>query len=88
MNGRSCLTNLISFYDKVSHLVDKGKAVDVVYLHFSKAFDNVPHSILVEKLDAHGLDGRTLHWVKDCLDGWAQRVVVSGVKSSWARQTV
>ena len=35
MNGRSCLTNLISFYDKVTCLVDEGKAVDVVYLHFS-----------------------------------------------------
>ena len=64
MNGRSCLTNLISFYDKVTHLVDKGKAVDVVYLDFSKAFATVPHSILTEKLAAHGLDGCTLLWVK------------------------
>ena len=32
MNGRSCLTNLISVYDKVTRLVDEGKAVDVVYL--------------------------------------------------------
>ena len=31
---RSCLTNLIS-YDLVTHLVDEGKAVDVVYLDFS-----------------------------------------------------
>lgn len=35
MKGRSCFTDLISFYDKVTHLVDKGKAVDVVYLNFS-----------------------------------------------------
>ena len=62
MNGRSCLTNLISFYDKVTRLVDEGKAVNVVYLYFSKAFDTVPHSILMEKLDAHGLDGCALHW--------------------------
>ncbi|KAK4824879.1 hypothetical protein QYF61_021086, partial [Mycteria americana] len=39
--GRSCLTNLISFYDKVTHLMDEGKAVDVVCLDFSKAFDTV-----------------------------------------------
>ena len=72
MNSRSCLTNLISFYDKVTRLVDEGQAVDVVYLDFSKAFDTVPHSILLEKLAAHGLDGHTLHWVKHWLDGWAQ----------------
>ncbi|KAK4833063.1 hypothetical protein QYF61_027725 [Mycteria americana] len=81
--GRSCLTNLISFYDKVTHLVDEGKAVDVVYLDFSKAFDIVSHSILLEKLDAHGLDSCTLRWVKNGLDGRAQRVVVNGVYSSW-----
>ena len=59
---------------------DRGlfKAVDVVYLDFSKAFDTVPYNILVEKLVARGLDGHTLCWVKHWLDGWAQRVVVNG----------
>jgi len=79
----SCLTNLISFYDQVTRLVDEGKAVDVVYLDFSKAFDTVPHSILLEKLAAHGLGGCTLHWIKNWLNGREQRVVVNGVKSSW-----
>ena len=80
--GRSCLTNLISFYDKVTCLVDEGKAVDVIYLDFSKAFDTVSYSILLGKLAAHGLGGCTLHWVKNWLDGQAQRIVVNGVKSS------
>ena len=62
------MLNLISFYDKVTHLVDEGKAVDVVYLHFSKAFDTVSHSILPEKLAANGLDECTLCWVKNRLD--------------------
>ena len=60
-NGRSCLTNLISFYDKVARLASEGQAVDVVYLDFRKAFDTVPHNILVERLAAHGLDGCTLY---------------------------
>jgi len=63
--------------------VDEGKAVGVVYLDFSKAFDTVLHSILLEKLAAHGLDGCTLRWIKDWLNGRVQRVVVKGVKSSW-----
>ena len=46
-------------------LVDEGKAVDVVYLDFSKACDTVPHSILLERLAAHGLDGCMLRWVKN-----------------------
>ena len=38
------MTNLISFYDLVIRLMDEEKAVDVVYLDFSKAFDTVSHS--------------------------------------------
>ena len=38
--------------------MDEGKAVDVIYLNFSKAFDTVPHSILLEKVAAQSLDGR------------------------------
>ena len=71
MKGRSCLTNLISFYDKVTRLVDEGKAVDIVYLDLRKAFDTIFHSTLLEKLAAHGLDGCTLRWVKRWLGGRA-----------------
>uniref|UniRef100_A0A803XPX6 Reverse transcriptase domain-containing protein n=1 Tax=Meleagris gallopavo TaxID=9103 RepID=A0A803XPX6_MELGA len=83
VKGRSCLSNLISFYDLVTHLVHEGKAVDVVYLDFSKAFDTVFHSVLLEKLAARGLDRYTLCWVKNWLEGQDQRVVVNGAKSSW-----
>ena len=61
-------------------MVDEGKAVDLVYLVFSKAFDTVSHSILLGKLAARGLDRYTLLWVRNWLEGRAQRVEV---KSRW-----
>ena len=46
------------------------KAVNVVYLDFSKAFDTASHSILLQKLAACGLDRYTLGWVRN---GWRAR---------------
>ncbi|CAM5149892.1 unnamed protein product [Eretmochelys imbricata] len=81
--GRSCLTNLIAFYDEITGSVDEGKAVDVLFLDFSKAFDTVSHSILVSKLRKYGLDECTIRWVESWLDCRAQRVVINGSMSSW-----
>ncbi|KAJ7414628.1 hypothetical protein BTVI_40646 [Pitangus sulphuratus] len=60
---------ITNFIEQVTHLVREGKAVDVFYQDFSKAFDNVSHSILLEKLVAHGLDGTMLSWqsIGQCL---------------------
>ncbi|CAM4590882.1 unnamed protein product [Caretta caretta] len=81
--GRSCLTNLIAFYDEITGSVDEGKAVDVLFLDSSKAFDTVSHSILVSKLRKYGLDECTTRWVESWLDCRAQRVVINGSISSW-----
>ncbi|GAB0204482.1 mitochondrial enolase superfamily member 1 [Grus japonensis] len=73
--GKSCLINLIAFYNSMTGCVDEGRAVDVVYLDFSKAFDTVSHNIHVSKHRKCGLNERTVRWVENWPNGRAQRVV-------------
>ncbi|CAM4601782.1 unnamed protein product [Lepidochelys kempii] len=81
--GKSGLTNLIAFYDEITGSVDEGKAVDMLFLDFSKAFDTVSHSILASKLKKYGLDEWTVRWIESWLDHWAQWVMINGSMSSW-----
>ena len=51
---------------------DDGTSVDIVYLDFQKAFDKVPHSRLLTKLEAYGVNGLVLHWIKALLSNRKQ----------------
>lgn len=51
MKVKSCLTNLIDFYNYVNRLVDEGRAAAIVYLDFQKTFDTVSHHIIIQQTD-------------------------------------
>ena len=84
MPGRSCTTNLITFLDRLTDIVDKGKSADVFYLDFAKAFDKVPKNRLLQKMATKGIGGQILQWVEGWLTGRKQ-VVRVGDKTSTER---
>ncbi|KAJ7409319.1 hypothetical protein WISP_115586 [Willisornis vidua] len=81
--GNSCLSNLICFCNKVAHLDDQGKPVDVIFLDFSKAFNTASHRILLYNMSIAQLDKHIMWWVSNWLMDQAQRVIVNGVTSDW-----
>ena len=54
----------------------------MILLDFEKAFDKVPHSRLLNKLDFYGVRGKVNNWIKAFLSNRKQQVVLEGAKSS------
>ena len=84
MRNKSCLTNLLEFFEIVTSEVDDNNPMDIIYLDFSKAFDKVPKMRLLEKIKAHNIHGDILKWIESWLTGRRQRVVLNGSASSWS----
>ena len=63
--------------------MDEGSPVDIIYLDFQKAFDKVPHQILILKLKSHGMGNSIINWIEQWLTDRRQMVVVEGYVSSW-----
>ena len=87
VKGRSCLTNLIEFFEEVMKMIDEFRTVDVVYMDFSKAFDKVPHGRLVQKVKSHGIRGELARWIQNWLGQRRQRVIAEGCVSEWRAVT-
>ena len=66
-DSKSISSNLALTTSFISDALDCGQQVDIVYTDFAKAFDKVPHSILIEKLSNLGIHDPLLRWFSDYL---------------------
>ena len=79
--GKSTLTALLSVtHDWLTHL-DQNKDICCVFFDFQKAFDTVPHRILMERLKQLHLDAFIIAWLGSYLTARHQSVVVNGTTS-------
>ncbi|BHF62595.1 hypothetical protein SprV_0200558000 [Sparganum proliferum] len=80
--GRSCLTNLLYCLELWTRSIDEGNVVHVAYIDFKKAFDSVPHQLLLYKLSRIGVRGKLLKWIENFLIGRSQTVRLGGQQSA------
>ncbi|EFA13487.1 putative RNA-directed DNA polymerase from transposon BS-like Protein [Tribolium castaneum] len=71
---RSTVTHLACFTQFISDALDRKGQVDVIYMDFKKAFDQIDHHLLLLKLDQYGFSGSLLSLIKSYLANREQRV--------------
>ena len=81
--GLSCETQLCSTYHDLVKAAEDGLTTHAVMPDFKKAFDKVPHNLLLHKLrNIKGVDSHITNWVQDFLTDRTQQVVIKKSKSS------
>ncbi|KAG0413432.1 hypothetical protein HPB47_009416, partial [Ixodes persulcatus] len=80
--GYSCVTQLAEFTHFVSSTIDNTQSVDCVFLDFRKAFDTVPHHLLLNKLVSLGINDKIVNWIADYLYDREKSLVLNGKISS------
>ena len=64
--------------------LDINDYVGAMAMDLSKAFDSMPHSLLIAKLYAYGMSTNACNMIVSCLSNRRQRVKTSGEVSSWS----
>ena len=86
-NGGSCQAGLLNYAALLSvthdwfQQLENGNEVCCIFFDLKKAFDSVPHSVLLQKLSAIGIDPYIIQWIRNYLTCRSQYVVVDGERS-------
>ena len=79
-NTQQCLIGMI---EKAKSIMDKGGHFSALLTDPSKAFDCLPHDLLIAKLDAYGFKNDALYLIFNYLNNRKQRVKINSSISSF-----
>lgn len=77
------LTKLVTFYKRVTALVDRGRGTDTIYLDLYEALCTVQCNMVVSKIETHGFYRSTIPCIVNLLGGDMQRFVVNSLAEEW-----
>ena len=79
-NTQQCLIGMI---EKAKSIMDKSGRFSALLTDLSKAFDCLPHDLLIAKLDAYGFKNDALYLIFNYLNNRKQRVKINSSFSSF-----
>ena len=82
LQERSWLSN--NFVGGLEGTLDRHEYVAAVSMDLSKAFDCLPHDILLSKSSAYGLRNETVQLLNSYLSGRKQQIKLKNIVSSWS----
>lgn len=79
--GRSTQEAILSFYEKILDNLNSNLKSCGIFYDLSRAFDTIHHEILLNKLEAYGIRGPSLKWLKSYLFNRYQLVRINAINS-------
>ena len=74
---------LLTMTEKWKKCLDSNDACGALLTDLSKAFDCLPHSLLIAKLHAYGFDKTSTKYLKDYLSHQKQKIKINKTFSNW-----
>jgi ribonucleases P/MRP protein subunit RPP40 len=81
--GYSTQHTLIFLLNKWHECINNGGIVGTLLMDLSKAYDFIPHDLLIAKLEAYGFSKESLKFLISYISGRKQRVRIGSSVSNW-----
>jgi hypothetical protein len=81
--GFGCQTALLRIIEDWKKALDDNKCIAAILMDLSKAFDCLPHNLLMLKLEVYGLSENSLKLLKSYLENRRKRIEIGNNYSEW-----
>jgi len=80
----NCQYGFLKGRSTVLQCLERGGQINGIYTDVEKAFDKVPHQLLLQKLKLYKVDPSIINWIKSFICFRKQRVgLINGFFSEW-----
>lgn len=82
--ARSTASAILTLSHNIITALHNGEIATAVFLDIKKAFDTVPHDILLQKLESYGFSDSSLQFFSSYLSSRKQKVVINNNESAYS----